>query len=769
MEPIYIHQRLRPSRYAFLLNQGDNNPTLLAASLNAALWGGIYNPIVPLTPIESRNGLLKTFDPDMLVNLSGTELPPDLRDRYEHRIIATGDLVRTDDDTKQRRLGFGFNILPIIRDVHEKEARFFTEPTGPKMLIPESRATLLIPDGVEGWPEFVAFAYGSFEWLPPMDTNFGEAFRNGLSARTIALPNLSPPPDYEDLVLLIDFTRYGLRAWGGRASFSSHIIYVANHQNLGDLIEFWNIRATGRTVVFVPVAAFRAFEPLIRHVAAEGRYPINQQIENHADLQKGLSVTDAAFDEVCAWITTLDLGPLAKRNWGPHFGMEMGFYVGDIHAPDIQASEGDEISIFENERMMPVKKIQPPFLDERDTVRGEFTWTVDISMSGGYLLPDWMFSFPKEPSVEDVVRRAVAALPGEIRISRRGLAVQEDGPPSNLHMFPVQTKVVFGALFRQAGFEAEPSDPGRYAEQIIKKMGSLHSDCRVFKIRGVRDILDYLGKRTTLTKGAMNQIVMSELPDRCGQKIWRPDLYGDLFLRGVQKDPPEFGIIFDILLEKQIIRPGLLSQCRHCSKKDWYHVSEFGEEYTCRYCFTRQRVDFASAQEWQYKADGLFQIPDSAQGSVGVIISLWRFVDLEHNGHYVTSQNLLARDTGRHYEIDYAFVAMGMFDTSYDLVIGQAGRFADFTDDEVQRTAEIADRFSRKPYLAFSTLKDRYSEAEKERLRALIARHYKVIALTREELDPYFLSTRFKDTPRKYASSLEDLAAGTIHLNLGAS
>lgn len=154
-------------------------------------------------------------------------------------------------------------------------------------------------------------------------------------------------------------------------------------------------------------------------------------------------------------------------------------------------------------------------------------------------------------------------------------------------------------------------------------MGFLHFDCRVFKIRGIREILDRLGKSgSTLTRGNMHQIVMSEVPDRDGPTNWRPELYDGLILRSGQKQlPPDFGTIFDILLEKQIIRPGFAFECRHCSKRDWYHVSEFNEEYTCRYCFTRQRVNFASAQEWQYKADGLFQIPDSALGSVAVIIA----------------------------------------------------------------------------------------------------------------------------------------------------
>jgi hypothetical protein len=43
---------------------------------------------------------------------------------------------------------------------------------------------------------------------------------------------------------------------------------------------------------------------------------------------------------------------------------------------------------------------------------------------------------------------------------------------------------------------------------------------------------------------------------------------------------------------------------------------------------------------------------------------------------------------------------------------------------------------------------------------------YKVIALTRLELDPYFLHARFEKAPNKYAVSFADLSLNTIQLNL---
>ena len=510
----------------------------------------------------------------------------------------------------------------------------------------------------------------------------------------------------------------------------------------------------------------RARELSARQQFQEARELVVQVARDFPDSTAAMRV-DAAVNEVCDWIAPLDLGQLPRRNWRPRFGLEIEWYVGDIDVAELEASAGEEISILENGQMTPVKLIPPPYLADGTVWKGQLSWSIEVTMSGGVRDLEFMFSFPNEPAVEAVVRRAVIGMPGEVRLGRRGIVLQQDWARSTLYLMPVPTKDVLHALLRQAGLEAEPSQPGQYAEQIVKKMGSLHGDCRIIKVRGVREILDRLGDGTTLTKGNMYQAVMSVTPDEHGQN-WRPEFYNDLILRYGQGRPLDFGTIFDVLLEKRILRPGFVFRCRACFKDDWYHVSEFAEEYTCRFCFTPQRVNFASVHEWQYKADGLFRIPDSAQGSVAVILSLWRFEHLAHghHGRYVTSRNLLARDTGHRYEIDYAYVVMGTFGTSYDLVLGQATRFGDFTDDDMQKMAELADRFPRKPYLAFSTLKERYSDADTVRLRDLAGRGYRAIALTREELDHYDLFDRFDQAPHKYAVGLKELSENTLHLNV---
>lgn len=63
-------------------------------------------------------------------------------------------------------------------------------------------------------------------------------------------------------------------------------------------------------------------------------------------------------------------------------------------------------------------------------------------------------------------------------------------------------------------------------------------------------------------------------------------------------------------------------------------------------------------------------------------------------------------------------------------------------------------------------MKDSFSSEEKALLKQLVNENYRIIALTREELDPYDLYKRFENCPHKYSVSLQDLSENTIYLNL---
>jgi hypothetical protein len=754
METITVNQTVRPTRFALIVRADAVETVRQAVSLNTVLWGGIYNPIVPVDPVDEAIGLLNEFDPDRLVNLTGGELPGDLTRIW----TVESDISAAESRAGKRVLRLGTSILPILHELYE--------PGAPRSR--PSRIAVFEPSPEhEGWSDYVTVVAGSFQHVPPLDVDFRRLFVEALRAHTIPF-HPDTPRRLGALTTPIQVTGYSLGGLGSAANVSTHVVFVGDHQNIRDLVDFWNLRATRRSTWFLPVAKHETHLRFAKEIIHSGQYAINPQVQNSADIQKGRSITDEDFRRIGEWIQSTVGVRVGLRTWHPHYGRQLDRYVGDIHVDELEAAKGREFAVVdEDNHVSPIRLVPPPFAEEVLRSSEYASWQVGLQISGP-ARNDVIFQFPCEKSVERVVRRQFIGH-HTARLGRAGVVVEGKWFDETLRMIPVKTTDVFYALFSDAGFDAQPSQPGRYAEIIIEKMGSLHFDCRVFKFRGVREVIRRLSNGSTLTQGNMRDIIRSEEQDQFGRN-WRSDLYDDLIIRAGRRHPPDFSDIFQVLLERRVIRPGFTMRCDACNGEDWYHISEFGETYTCRFCFSERRVNFARQREWQYRSDGPFRMPDGAFGSLSVILSIWRFADFGSlgQGRYLTSTEITRRSDRTGFEIDYAYLSMSRpWSTDYELVLGEAKGFEDLDENDVRKMREVCDGFRQRPWLAFSTLKDTFSEAERQLLRLLAEDGYQVIALTRDDLDPYDLYDRFDKAPHKHAVTLRELSVNTLALNFG--
>jgi len=753
MESITIDQRLRPLRYAFMVNPGDASSALTAVSLNTVVWGGIYNPIVPTEPEATCVGLLTVFDPDYLVNLTPRVLPDRLAARFKDRVIAQNELFRAEEPGgSTRRLTLGFGMGPIMWHIYKN---LLGEGT-------KASPAAYVGAVPEDWTTYTSFVFGGLSGLPDGGSSFIEHYRGVLAATKVDF-DPSEDRDFREWRFPINATAFGIKRLGGGGSFSSHIVYVGDHANFDDLVEFWNIRCTGREIAFLSIGQYRNQSQIIKTIIKEGRYRfgINLSVESHADIQKGKSLSEAQFAEVREWVCGLKIEPAPFRDWSPRFGESIPFYVGDIHAATLEAESSQETALFHDGQLTPVKLVQPLYLDD-DRLTGDHRWAVEVMPSTLHSSDEWMSRLPCAPGANDILPNYTLRSDA-LRVSPAGLVVSPEYPAKQLHIFPVRTFDVIAGLVRHAtGLRTEFSHPGRYADRIIRKMGSLQFGCRVFKLRGVREVIDKLSKGDSLKRGDICAIIRRTSADTSGSRNWVEDFYKG-FAIGQGSPVSNVNAVFDVLLEKKVLRPGLQLTCPNCFGSDWYHVSEIDEHYACHYCFERQRVPFGSKPDWQYKADGLFRLPDSAQGSLAVILALWR---LSHDhfttdGRYITSVKL-----GNEYEMDYCWLGMSSSSSACELVLGEARNFVDYVGRDIEKLAQLADRFEEKPFLAFATLKDRFAEPEKSLLRGLAERGYRLLPFTRMELDPYDIWSRFDDKYIRRAN-LPRLSEILVHVNLG--
>src|SRR5208337_2548637 len=124
---------------------------------------------------------------------------------------------------------------------------------------------------------------------------------------------------------------------------------------------------------------------------------------------------------------------------------------------------------------------------------------------------------------------------------------------------------------------------------IIEQLGGVHAGS-VFQNRGVRKIIEELADGSPMHAETVRKMIHTTLsvPENERQR--------------------RFAAILGQLVSRKILRQGLFLQCDKCQRRDWYHLSDLGEEFKCKKCFHLQPVPLLDKRPWYYVSDGLFRL-----------------------------------------------------------------------------------------------------------------------------------------------------------------
>jgi hypothetical protein len=740
MESLTVRQVVRPIRYAFLVPPKDLAAVLEVTSICAATWGGKFYPIVPVD--ESCPSTIRRFDPDRLVNLSGSALPEPLQQDFTHRSLARSDLFGSTHTG--RRLVLGLSMSHVVRYIHRTDLQ---------QGLHTSRAALITTCAPE-WRPWVSAVLGSFWHLPPDTTDMSQEYLSYALASERQFDPLEDE-DFATWAFPIDVTERDLLQSG--SSRPPALLFIGDHTSTDDLVAFWNLRASGHRSWFIPQSQYHSHQRMVRRfvdIDAGNREP--------PIVVRGSSVSRETFDEVISWVHSL----VPQRAIFPTSTTLTSLPL--VPAAEYTAMRGDDVAFFDGHTLTPIALLSPPYV-EAPVYYGHDTWIVEIDVDNP-ADDHWTFSFPREPSLDTIAsQHFLGDTLTPSTIGRHGVALPQTFPHNRLRAFPATTVDVISALLAATGLRASRSKPGIYAEKVIQKMGSLQAGCRVFKIRGVRSIIGRLSKGAHLSQAEMYQIFRSETRDTHGQN-WSQDLYRDFYL-GDGTSSPGFASVMRILLERRVIRPGLVLQCHACSAREWYHISEVREQFRCRFCFDRQRVPFDHSPQWQYRADGLFRLPESGEGSIAVILALWRLneVGMLRDTRYVTGINLADANARITHELDFCMMSMDRIARTHEFIIGEAKGFMVYDAAQVDRLVKLSRVLTPNPTLVFATLRDEFCSGEKALFKQVVNDGSRLLLLTRCELDPYALQARCKGAPKEHILSVADLVSNTCHWNLSGS
>lgn len=247
----------------------------------ACLWGGMYNPIIPvfrnrpqewrsdlpnsLTGVEIARDYVKFFEPDVFVeaapNLLGKIGLGALREisGFHQSVIPLDDLLAPSRFQASSSLKLGLDIIHVLNQIYERERRFHLRRDRPAILVKEQRGT--------GLAEAVFGLYPNDE----PSSRFARGYCDAFDATVVeATPDTWVKVYKHHAVTPLEITGYQLQS---HRSWRDHLKYfIFDPSKSTDLIDLWNLRIEPSPVFPIPIDWWPDLAPEVSNrVTAEFR------------------------------------------------------------------------------------------------------------------------------------------------------------------------------------------------------------------------------------------------------------------------------------------------------------------------------------------------------------------------------------------------------------------------------------------------------------------------------------------------------------------
>jgi hypothetical protein len=717
---------LRPVRIGFLMPPDDLGLVSRVARLSTCLWGGRYNVMIPffeaggerwVRPYHAEGGLnvargyVNFFEPDTLVESS-----PGMAERLgwhsENWTLGLPRVVPLEQFYEQNHHGrvefvAGIDILEVMQQLYDDEYKYERRHKRPFAAVEDGNAFFDVVGG----------RYPSDETLADIPNAYAQIF----SPETL-------PASADSAMKIIKegyasprwITRHGLEESLG-PGFHDESFYVFDPTDAGDVIDYWNYRLIERRVIPINLGWFVDHKDFIRERILQVHRPIPGNptgIKFHTSLQFASSISDATVGELIR--KHLDGLPDMSFFLGrdPSIWQQIGRGHNrretKILATSKAISFDEEIS---PERYVKLPAPSPTFLN----VSRRYTkarWVNLIVPAPSNREHDPAIVYPSNLWSPDYPRLATRE---NLRIGREGWAIQQQHAIGYSLLQPQDRREAIISWLKTQGIEAQPSEEGQVAAQVIAAAGGLRAS-GMFADRKTIDLLGEMAEsRADLSRSGKR--VATTTPDR-SKHINTVRQHFD------ERAKRSFGYWngLDYFLKRSVFRAGLQVQCPICAHHNWFDLDAISYSPTCTRCLNQ--FEFSQSPEdlhdvnWFYRVVGPFAAPDYARGGYAVALTL-RCIAEPHDTEmtWTTGLNLQPLNC----ELDFAawHRPSRILNDERDeplLVIGEAKSFGKnaIGEDAIIGLRKVANRFPG-TIMIVSSLREisEYTADERQRLRDL--------------------------------------------------
>jgi hypothetical protein len=675
-----------------------------------------------------------------------TEKFPHLRWPSIHRSLFIGG-------SKGRGFATFLDVYHPTRSIYEEHVDGKQEP----------RLTAMIYEWADGDPLRDVFLaqFGAYPPREEINLDYAGMAERNLKGTRVALPIDGPvPADAFRKLTPSALSRFDLRQ-DRSPNWDFPGLYVGDANDFMDVVNFWNLRAANVQLLFFDPAQearlgdlARAYLKLLQErpreaSAFESDFSIWSKRGREVDLKQFQASQAKSVGRI---EIRIDDGIWNGMNLKPPL-----MYIEDERVL-ASRSEGDGIP------SLTFELREKPFYVGHEVHTQHYVASIEpLAYGDGEQVT---FNYPFLPELNDFYRREACLVVDGARSERNGLGVITDVRRETLTIRALRQRSLVASIFEAFGVKVQVSEAGRIASRLIQQMGGVQG-CRVFKIAGVRALIEKYKAFESFTRGDATQIIAEIDPVTNLPNFTR---YESLFIGPREGPKLKPHHVFEYLARKNVFRVGLKFTCPNCELEFWTSLDDLATETTCEYCGQRFNVTpHLKDCAWAYRRSGLFGREDHQQGAIPVALTLQQLdTVLGWGAVFVTSMKIESAAPGfEACETDLVVVSeKGYFDERLGIAIGECKAHYEITEEDVWKLSRVADAFPRDRVAAFIIFSKTspFSVDEIARCRAAQpAGQRRVIMLSDRELEPYFVYERAAQefVIDSTAISLEDLANTT--------
>ncbi|MGO9686879.1 MAG: hypothetical protein ACLPTZ_30635 [Beijerinckiaceae bacterium] len=642
---------LRPVRIGFLVRPTDFTSVRTIMRYCTCIWGGVYNPIIPVfrdppkewkpEPFDRLRGLsiakgyLKFFEPDVYVEAEKGLLEAVGLVATRQKWAIYSDVINLKEFLQPERHkdwsepAFGLSIRDLHSHIYLTEQQFERRDRRENLLVKRDRSNAVT--------EAIFGAYPTQRDAAYFAADYKSAFRPTEIAPT---PAAWSKAFEENAVTPLRVTRYGLEAQ--RFWHDDTLIYVFDPSRATDLIDLWNLRLEPHPVVPVPVQWFEPLADSIFKMLKSAHRPIQgnpQGLMHNATIEFGRSISTERANELIRTLKPgLPQGAVMVKHWRNRIWVE--YHDDHVHRDrrmKVVAREQSAKLIFDDggDLRTSFQSLSPDFSSRYGGCKHRW---VNAMRFPGYgpnniatILPFNLFD-PDWPP---------ARMGGErVLVGSEGLIFVQQFKDAEQYVQLLASDQAFIGWLERQGIKARLSEPGRIAKQMLENLGGLWG----VHLLADMETLELLNKMAGGVRKRSNEddTIEETFELRTASlKDWI-----DLIERRKQRRRlPE--VALQDFTDKNIIRVGFETECPHCRAKNWSSLTALDYRLTCDRCL--KAFDFPQARlreqskNFYYRVVGPFSVPDYGRGSYASLLALRvinRFNMSMHELTFSTAMNL---------------------------------------------------------------------------------------------------------------------------------